>query len=156
MTIAGFDHVVITAADIDATCAFYDKLFGLKVVIDYAPGGKSAARQALVGGGTTMLSIHQRGNGIALVAKAPTPGSIDLCFRWDAPIDSAVDLLNDHNVAIIEGPSPRTYSDGRPTLSVYFHDPDGNLIELMALDPRPERAGDNPAAIAAAFAAQSK
>jgi catechol 2,3-dioxygenase-like lactoylglutathione lyase family enzyme len=142
MSITGIDHVVITAADIDATCAFYDRLFGLRVVIDHAPGGKSAVRQAIVGGGTTMLSIHQRGNGIDLAAKAPTPGALDLCFRWDGSIDSAVDLLNDHNVAIIEGPSPRTFSDGRPTLSVYFRDPDGNLIELMAA--------------AAAFAAQQK
>src|SRR2546423_103734 len=111
MTIAGFDHVVLTVADIEATCAYYDKLFGLRTVIDYAPAGKSLARQAIVGGGTTMLSIHQKGNGIDLVAKAPTPGSIDLCFRWDGPIESAVSLLKRHGVSIIEGPSPRTYSD---------------------------------------------
>jgi catechol 2,3-dioxygenase-like lactoylglutathione lyase family enzyme len=156
MTIAGFDHVVITAADLDATCAFYDKLFGLKVLLDYAPEGKSKARQVLIGAGTTMLSIHQRGSGITPVAVNPTVGAVDLCFRWAGLIDEAEALLARHGVAIIEGPSPRLYSDGRTSLSVYFRDPDGNLIELMAPDLNPERAGDTWDRIGAAHAAKAK
>ena len=132
MAITGFDHVAITVADVEATTAFYDKLFGVKVGFDYAPDGKTLVRQLLMGENKIMFSVHQSGNGIALVARKPTPGSVDLCFRWDKSIQAAMDLLAQHNIAITDGPSPRTYSDGRKSSSVYFRDPDGNLIELMA------------------------
>ena len=155
MPITGFDHVIITAADIDATCAFYDKLFGLKVGLDYAPGGKLKVRQAFIGGGSAMFSIHQRDNGVTPVAMHPTSGSLDVCLRWSGTIEEAEALLKRHGVPIVEGPSPRLYSDGRPSLSVYFRDPDGNLIEIMAADPRPERAGDSWEKLGAAFAKKS-
>ena len=79
-TIAGIDHVAITAADLEATCAFYDRLFGAKAVVDHAPDGRPLARQLLIGG--AVLSVHQAGNGLDLVAKAPTVGAGDICFRW--------------------------------------------------------------------------
>jgi len=37
-------------------------------------------------------------------------------------------------VRIVEGPVPRRNADGEAAQSVYFHDPDGNLLELMARD----------------------
>jgi catechol 2,3-dioxygenase-like lactoylglutathione lyase family enzyme len=124
------DHVSITVGDLDATCDYYDRLFGIEVSIDYKPAGKSLVRQVKIGG--TMLSLHQMGNGIERVARHPTVGAADLCFRWEAPVEDAVALLERHGVEIVEGPVPRTYSDGRLSLSFYFCDPDGNLIELMA------------------------
>jgi catechol 2,3-dioxygenase-like lactoylglutathione lyase family enzyme len=87
-------------------------------------------RQIALGG--ALLSIHQAGNGIELVAKQPTVGSADICFRWDGGIDGAVALLREHGVEIVEGPVPRRTADGLPSQSVYFRDPDANLIELMA------------------------
>jgi catechol 2,3-dioxygenase-like lactoylglutathione lyase family enzyme len=132
MSITGFDHVAITVADVNATCAFYDKLFGVRIGHDYAPNGKTLVCEVFLGGGDTKFSVHQLGNGVNPVAKTPTPGSVDLCFRWNQPIETAVALLKKHNVAVVEGPSPRAYSDGRKSISVYFFDPDGNLIELMA------------------------
>jgi catechol 2,3-dioxygenase-like lactoylglutathione lyase family enzyme len=132
VTITSFDHVAITVADLEATCAFYDKLFGVRVGMNYSPDGKSLVRQIFIGGGDTMLSVHQYGNGIDLVAKKPTPGSVDLCMRWAGKIEDVAALLAKHNVPITDGPSPRTFSDGRKSRSIYFRDPDGNLIELMA------------------------
>jgi hypothetical protein len=32
--------------------------------------------------GNTVLSIHQAGNGLELVAKRPTVGAADFCWRW--------------------------------------------------------------------------
>ena len=130
--ISGFDHVAITVADVEATCAFYDKLFGIRIGMTYAPEGKILVRTIHIGGGDFMLNVHQAGNGIDLVAKKPTPGSVDLCVRWNGTIESAVALLKKHDVPIADGPSPRTFSDGRSSQSVYFRDPDGNLMELMA------------------------
>jgi catechol 2,3-dioxygenase-like lactoylglutathione lyase family enzyme len=43
--------------------------------------------------------------------------------------------LNRCGVAIIEGPVPRTGARG-PMMSVYFCDPDGNLIEVLKYEHR--------------------
>lgn len=127
------DHVAITVADVERSTRFYDDLFGAEVPFDHAPQGRSLVRSVKIGGGV-QLNIHQHGNGIELVAARPTPGSVDICFRFGGTIEEAERLLKDHGVAIIEGPSPRTDNQGNAAKSVYFNDPDGNLVELMATD----------------------
>ena len=129
----GIDHVAITVADLEATWAFYDRLFGTRILNDYAPEGRPAVRVFIVGG-AARLSVHQAGNGVDLVADKPTPGSADICFRWGGTIAEAVVHLGAHDVAIVDGPSPRQTADGLPAHSVYFRDPNRNLIELMAAD----------------------
>jgi catechol 2,3-dioxygenase-like lactoylglutathione lyase family enzyme len=128
-TLQFIDHVAITVADMDVTTDFYTRLFGAEVLRDHKP----IVRALRLGGGV-QLSIHQFGNGVDLVAARPTPGSVDICFRIAAPIEAAVRHLGEHGVEIIDGPSPRTDNQGRPAQSVYFRDPDGNLVELMASD----------------------
>jgi catechol 2,3-dioxygenase-like lactoylglutathione lyase family enzyme len=130
--VLGIDHVAFAADDLEAACAFYDRLFGVRTHLDYAPNGKSLVRQIVLGG--ALLSIHQVGNGLDLVAKRPTVGGADICLRWSGTIDSAADLLRTHRIPIVEGPSRRRTADGLPALSIYFRDPDGNLLELMAAD----------------------
>ncbi|MBV1687854.1 VOC family protein [Novosphingobium sp. G106] len=127
----GIDYVAITVADVEVTWAFYERLFGTEIINEYAPGGRPAVRVFLLGGGAR-LSVHQAGNGVDLVAALPTPGSADICFRWGGSINEAQTHLAGHGVAIVDGPSPRRTLDGLPAHSVYFRDPDGNLIELMA------------------------
>jgi len=131
--ISGLDHIAITVADIDISCKFYRDLFGASQVFEYAVAGKAAVRQLYLGG--ARLSVHQAGNGIELVAKRPTVGSADICMRWNGSIESAVALLREHKLPIIDGPSPRENASGQPSQSVYFRDPDGNLLELMAANP---------------------
>ena len=75
--------------------------------------------------------VGQRMN---LVAKRPTIGVGDICFRWSDSIESAVSFLKKHHLNIVEGPVVRRTGDGLPSQSVYFCDPDGNLLELMAVD----------------------
>jgi catechol 2,3-dioxygenase-like lactoylglutathione lyase family enzyme len=128
--IMGIDHVAITVADLDASCGFYRDLFQARTLVEYAPNGKVLVRQIAVGG--AVLSVHQAGNGVDLVANRPTVGAADICFRWVGTIDGAVALLHDHRVEIIEGPTPRRTADDLPSQSVYFRDIDGNLLELMA------------------------
>jgi catechol 2,3-dioxygenase-like lactoylglutathione lyase family enzyme len=131
--ITGFDHVAITVADMEATCNWYGTLFGAWPVNEHAVDGKILIRQIAIGG--ALLSVHQSGNGVELVADRPTVGAADICFRWDGDIESASTLLRDHGVEIIEGPTPRRTADGLPSRSVYFRDPDGNLLKLMAANP---------------------
>ena len=41
-------------------------------------------------------------------------------------------LLEEHGVAIVEGPVPRPAADGELGRSIYFRDPDDNLLELLS------------------------
>ena len=133
--ILGIDHIAFAARDLEETCAFYDRLFGARVHLDYAPEGKSLVRQIAIGG--ALLSIHQAGNGLELVAKHPAVGGADVCLRWSGSTESASELLRRQGIAVIEGPSRRQTADGLPALSIYFRDPDGNLLELIAADGKP-------------------
>jgi catechol 2,3-dioxygenase-like lactoylglutathione lyase family enzyme len=128
-SVLGFDHVAITVADIQRTCDFYERVLDGRVETDYQVNGKTIVRRLVIGG--AVLNIHQEGNGVDLVARRPTPGSADLCLRWNGTIQEAVARLQKEGVAIREGPVPRQSSDGDDGESVYFIDPDGNLIELL-------------------------
>jgi len=61
-------------------------------------------------------------------------GSEDLCFEWSGPIDGAIERLRAHGVPVEVGPVKRFGARGREGTSVYFRDPDGNLLELMSYD----------------------
>jgi hypothetical protein len=80
-------------------------LFGAQHVAEYAPNGKVAVRQIALGG--AVLSVHQAGNGLDLVARRPTVGAADVCLRWSGSIESAASLLHERGIEIIEGPTPR-------------------------------------------------
>jgi catechol 2,3-dioxygenase-like lactoylglutathione lyase family enzyme len=68
-------------------------------------------------------------------AMRPTPGSADLCFITDASTDSVISTLVSHGIEIVEGPVFRTGACG-PIRSIYFRDPDGNLIEISNYENR--------------------
>jgi catechol 2,3-dioxygenase-like lactoylglutathione lyase family enzyme len=59
----------------------------------------------------------------------PTRGAGDFCLLTDTPIDEVASHLGAQGVAIIEGPIRRTGATG-PIQSVYFYDPDENLVEV--------------------------
>jgi catechol 2,3-dioxygenase-like lactoylglutathione lyase family enzyme len=130
--ILGIDHVAMTVNDLQATCVFYDDLFGAEVVAEHVIDGKVLVRQLALGG--AVLSVHQCGNGVALVAKCPTVGAADLCFRWSGSMAELLERLQRKGIAIIDGPSARTTADRLPSHSIFFRDIDGNLIELMTSD----------------------
>ena len=81
--ILGIDHVAFAAANLEAACAFYDRLFGARTHLDYAPNGKSLVRQIALGG--ALLSIHHAGNGLELVARRPAVGGAGphINVMWD-------------------------------------------------------------------------
>jgi catechol 2,3-dioxygenase-like lactoylglutathione lyase family enzyme len=129
--ISGYDHVAITVADLDVSVPFYEKVLGAEVDETHEMNGKVIVKRIKIG--DALMNMHQQGNGVDLVAMTPLPGSQDLCFRWQGTVEEAKARLESHGVAVIEGPAPRVSSDGRPAQSVYFRDPDGNLLELLAV-----------------------
>jgi catechol 2,3-dioxygenase-like lactoylglutathione lyase family enzyme len=131
MAISGLDHVALTSADIEGAVDFYRHVLDAEHVRDLVVDGVLVARQLRIG--AAMLNIHREGNNKAkLVARVPTPGSGDICFRWNAPIADAVALLQARCVEILTGPVERFGSDGVAARSVYFRDLDGNLLELLS------------------------
>ncbi len=120
--VVGLDHLVLTVADIDATAAFYGRVLGMRRV-SFGQG-----RTALVFG-RQKINLHQAGRELDPKARHPTPGSGDLCLITEASIEALVAHLQACGIEIEEGPVARTGAVG-PIQSIYFRDPDGNLIEV--------------------------
>jgi catechol 2,3-dioxygenase-like lactoylglutathione lyase family enzyme len=116
------DHLVLTVADIDATCAFYVTHLGMTRI------NFGAGRVALAFG-NQKINLHQAGREFEPKAARPTPGSADLCFRTPEPVERIAAALTAKGVPVIEGPVDRTGARGR-LRSIYLRDPDGNLLEL--------------------------
>jgi catechol 2,3-dioxygenase-like lactoylglutathione lyase family enzyme len=120
------DHLVLTVADVEATCAYYERVLGMETVT-FGNG-----RKALVFG-DQKINLHPAGREFEPKAKRPTPGSADLCLIAVTSLEVVAGHLADHGVNIEEGPVPRTGAAG-PITSLYFRDPDGNLIEVATYD----------------------
>ncbi len=122
MRVNRFDHVVLTVASIGATVDFYTGVLGLEALT--FGGGRTALRF-----GTSKINLHEAGHEFEPKARIPTPGSMDLCFIVDDPIEDVLAQLAAVGVAVEEGPVARTGATGE-LVSCYLRDPDGNLIEL--------------------------
>lgn len=122
MRVSGLDHMVMTVADIDASCEFYQQVLGIEII------GFGDNRKALKIG-EQKINLHEAGREIEPCARHPVPGSADLCLIAETPIPEIVDQLGIAGIVIELGPVQRTGAQGAMT-SVYIRDPDGNLIEL--------------------------
>lgn len=122
MKIASLDHLVLTVRDLEVTCAFYERVLGMEVVT-FGQGRKALSF------GTQKFNLHQAGKEFEPKADQPTPGAIDLCLLTTTPIADVIQHLQNQAVPITEGPVQRTGAQG-PIMSVYFRDPDLNLIEV--------------------------
>lgn len=116
------DHLVLTVADIDTTCDFYRRVLGMQVKTFGA--GRTALRFGL-----QKINLHAAGREFEPKALRPTPGSADLCLITYAGMDEILAHLHAQQVDVEDGPVQRTGATG-PILSVYFRDPDANLIEV--------------------------
>ncbi len=122
MKTARLDHLVLTVRDIERTVDFYRRVMGMEKVT--FQGGRIA-----LGFGNQKINLHESGREFEPKAAQVQPGSADLCFILETSVDEAVNHLNDVGVEIIAGPVDRTGAAGKIS-SVYFRDPDGNLIEV--------------------------
>lgn len=122
MHIDRIDHVVLTVRDIDITCAFYERALGMKAVT--FSGGRRALEF-----GQQKFNLHQVGKEFEPKADRPTVGSADFCLITTVPIAEVVAHLRECGVRILQGPVERTGAIGT-LVSVYFRDPDENLVEV--------------------------
>lgn len=116
------DHIVLTVSSIPVACDFCGRVLGMEV-ITFGEGRKALRF------GNQKINLHEAGREFEPKAARPTPGAIDLCFIVEPSIAGIVAHLNAQGVEIEEGPVLRTGATG-PIRSVYFRDPDSNLIEV--------------------------
>jgi catechol 2,3-dioxygenase-like lactoylglutathione lyase family enzyme len=122
MKIDSIDHVVLTVKDISATCDFYSSVLGLEIVT-FGEGRKALAF------GSQKINLQQVGRESTLIAEKPTPGSADVCFITSVPLSEVIAHLNSCGVRLVGGPVERNGARGL-MMSVYFRDPDLNLVEV--------------------------
>ncbi|MEM9782745.1 MAG: VOC family protein [Pseudomonadota bacterium] len=121
--IHALDHFVMTVADIDATVDFYTRHLGMEVV-SFGPEG----RQALVFG-AQKINLHRAAAPYRPHARVTRAGTADFCLLTTVPVAELAERLRAGGVEIEAGPVAKTGAR-RPLMSIYFRDPDGNLVEV--------------------------
>jgi len=120
--LTAIDHLVLTVADIEASCAFYEKTLGMRR--ETFGEGRVALHF-----GSYKLNLHPHPSPIEPKATLAEPGTIDICFVAKTPLDGVVAHLQACGVEIERGPVATSGANGAMR-SVYFRDPDGNLVEV--------------------------
>jgi catechol 2,3-dioxygenase-like lactoylglutathione lyase family enzyme len=121
----GFDHCVIAVSDWARADAFYRDVLGAEI----PPHDEFWGEYRF---GNWKLNVHGPGFE-GLNARLPVePGNSDLCFVWPGAIEDAVAHLTSHGVAVEAGPFARDAGARGIGTHVYFRDPDGSLLELVA------------------------
>jgi len=124
------DHLVLTTARESACIDFYTRVLGMQ--LETFMGGTPPVVRRAFKFGQQKINLHVQGSEFEPKAYLPVPGSQDLCFLVDIPLQQVVQRLKQCNWPILEGPVNRTGATGA-IQSVYVRDPDFNLIELAML-----------------------
>lgn len=125
--IRSIDHFVLTVASIEETCAFYKRALGFGVEV-FGPEHRTALTF-----GNQKINLHEVGKEFTPRARVATAGSGDFCLLAETPVDRIAAHLRAEGINVEEGPVPKTGATG-PIMSIYFRDPDGNLIEISNPD----------------------
>ena len=108
-----------------ATCAFYERVFWAWI-----------RKRNVRANGHCILVITRSAcktrHPLQISRRDTTPGSGNFCILTDAPIENVVEHLEAEGIEIRMGPGERDGAVGK-ILSVYFNDPDGNLVEISNL-----------------------
>jgi catechol 2,3-dioxygenase-like lactoylglutathione lyase family enzyme len=120
--IDSLDHLVLTVADLERTCVFYGDMLGMAV--ETFGVGRLALHF-----GSQKINLHEAGHEFEPKAHRPLPGSADLCFLTQTPVEEVSRCLMAQDVMVELGPVSRIGAAG-PLLSIYLRDPDGNLVEI--------------------------
>ncbi|AEF55372.1 VOC family protein [Marinomonas posidonica] len=121
--ISHIDHIVLTVSDIENAVAFYEKVLEMEA-ITFAEGRRA------VRFGEQKINFQLLGQELRNHAME---GSGDICLITHWSLEKLVAHLQACEVTIIEGPVAKSGATG-PIQSVYFNDPDNNLIEVSVLE----------------------
>jgi len=120
----GIGHVLLRVSDVERSKAFYSTILGLKVVEEDPEHG--GVFMALEGQGHT-LDLFPVQNPES--AQRVVPGGVGVHHvafhvRSEAALADAYFTLHEHGIPIVRA------VDHVSQKSIYFHDPDGNYLEI--------------------------
>lgn len=121
--ISHIDHIVLTVSDIEQSVSFYKRVLHMQEVT-------FANRRKAVTFGKQKINFQLLGQEPRNKARV---GAGDLCLISHWPLADVVQHLNAENVQIVEGPVQKSGAVGA-IQSVYFLDPDSNLIEVSVYE----------------------
>jgi catechol 2,3-dioxygenase-like lactoylglutathione lyase family enzyme len=121
MEMRSLDHLVLCVDDVATTCEFYERVLGME------PREERPGKWSLHFG-VNKISL-QDARSVPPMAAGTVPGSGNFCLLTDVPVGEVVAHLEREGVEVIDGPGERAGAVG-PISSIYFNDPDGNLVEV--------------------------
>jgi catechol 2,3-dioxygenase-like lactoylglutathione lyase family enzyme len=121
MKILGLDHIVLCVADVGRAIAFYEGVLGMQ------PREERPGKWSLHFG-SNKISL-QEASSAPDIARDTVPGSGNFCILTDEPVGNVANILRGLGIDILAGPDEREGATGK-LLSIYFRDPDGNLVEV--------------------------
>jgi catechol 2,3-dioxygenase-like lactoylglutathione lyase family enzyme len=117
--ISHIDHIVLTVTDVEKSIAFYKRVLKMNDIV--FANGRRALRF-----GNQKINLQLLGEEARNHAAV---GSGDVCLITEWPIQEVIQHLKNEQIEIIEGPVLKSGAMGQIT-SVYFTDPDRNLVEV--------------------------
>lgn len=124
MSLTRFDHIVLCVKDLERTKTFYQEMLGME------PREERPGKWSLHFG-VNKISLQDVASAPA-IARDTVPGSGNFCILSEQPVDEVAERLGSAGVEVLVGPDEREGAVGR-ILSIYFKDPDGNLVEVSNL-----------------------
>lgn len=126
------NHIAIAVPDIKAATKQYKEIFGAKVseVVEQPDHGVSTVFIDL--GNTKIELLEELGEDSPIsnfVAKNPKGGMHHICIEVE-DINTAIEKLNEHEVAITGTGKPKIGAHGKPVVFLHPKDCNGTLIEL--------------------------
>jgi len=121
----GIGHVLLRVSDVERSRAFYSTILGLKVVEEDPEHG--GVFMALEGQAHTVDLFPVQDQASAPRAVPGGVGVHHVAFHVasEAALADAYFTLQDHGIPIVRA------VDHVSQKSIYFHDPDGNLLEFI-------------------------
>lgn len=121
MRISRLDHLVLVTSDLSRCVSFYWDLLRMEVE---EKDGRFALRF-----GISKINIHTCPGEFQPAAEKPVPGSLDICFVTEEPLESLLYELKEKKATLVTGIVERHGALGEMR-SLYLRDPDGNLVEI--------------------------
>ena len=116
------DHFVIPCRDVEEMAAFYEHALDMRR--ELFNGGRISLHF-----GRQKINLQPAGRYDGLTAVEHIPGTQDFCLIAETPMAEVKKTLEARGIEPITDLVQRTGARGLIT-SVYFRDPDGNLVEI--------------------------
>ena len=135
MQIARLDHLVLTVRNLDVSVDFYVRVLGMS--LQTFDKDRKALRF-----GRQKINLHESGKEFEPKAHHPTPGSADLCFVVETPLQEVVDHVRGQGARFSWARSSAREPRGRwsPSISATRTGISSSCRVTERVEPRPQES----------------